>query len=432
MSSRTLRVVLLLAAFGAVLAGSYVVFSSERALARSSTSGGTFAAQAGAALTELSALRTAQQAYVAAGQGSDYWMTQATERLASLDRAVSDLAAAASTDTTRSATQAAARALEQFRKLDGRARQYVRNGQVLMASDVIFTESLAALSGAAEQLEAARLHEETAGASEADRLRARQLYAGCGAIAVLLLVVLLLVPIPQPEVDVLSAMRALTEAPAPKAHPAAAGAAPRARTSEWFGDEESAARVITRTPESPAPAPPPDPMFAPVPSPAPAEPRVDLSAAARVCADMARVLDAGDIPALLSRAADLLDARGLIVWVADRAGSVLYPLFTHGYASQVVIRMGGIPGDADNATAAAWRSGESRAIGASSDAVSALVIPIITAEGCVGVLAAELSAGQESREDIRALSTIFAAQLATVVTPLEAEVSGEQPHVAEA
>jgi GAF domain-containing protein len=50
----------------------------------------------------------------------------------------------------------------------------------------------------------------------------------------------------------------------------------------------------------------------------------------------------------------------------------------------------------------------------------ALVSPIVTAEGCVGVLAAEISGGRESREDVRALATIFAAQLATVVSPVVA------------
>jgi GAF domain-containing protein len=47
-----------------------------------------------------------------------------------------------------------------------------------------------------------------------------------------------------------------------------------------------------------------------------------------------------------------------------------------------------------------------------------LVTPIITADGCVGVLAAELRPGREVREDVRALATILSAQLATVVTPV--------------
>ncbi len=47
---------------------------------------------------------------------------------------------------------------------------------------------------------------------------------------------------------------------------------------------------------------------------------------------MARVLDAGDLPGLLARAAGVLEAPGVIVWVADRAGHALFPLLTHGYS----------------------------------------------------------------------------------------------------
>jgi len=110
------------------------------------------------------------------------------------------------------------------------------------------------------------------------------------------------------------------------------------------------------------------------------------------------------------------------VWVADKSGVSLYPMFTHGYATAVLARLGTISTDASNATAASWRSGELVAVPSEPDSPGALVTPIITADGCVGVLAAELRNGRELREDVRALATIFSAQLATVVTPV-AEVS---------
>jgi GAF domain-containing protein len=50
----------------------------------------------------------------------------------------------------------------------------------------------------------------------------------------------------------------------------------------------------------------------------------------------------------------------------------------------------------------------------------AIVTPIVTAEGCVGVLAAEVSGGAEENGDRRALAGILAAQLATLVTTLPA------------
>ena len=44
-----------------------------------------------------------------------------------------------------------------------------------------------------------------------------------------------------------------------------------------------------------------------------------------------------------------------------------------------------------------------------------LVTPMMTPEGCVGVLSTELKNGCEKDESSQALATIFAAQLATIV-----------------
>jgi hypothetical protein len=137
---------------------------------------------------------------------------------------------------------------------------------------------------------------------------------------------------------------------------------------------------------------------------------------ARLCSDMARVLDPADLPRLLEQAAVLLNASGLIVWVADRSGTALFPTLTHGYSQAVLARMASIPRDADNAAAAAWRLGELRTVTAQGQAPGALVTPIVTAEGCVGVLAAETKHGSETDETTRAVSRILAAQLATFVT----------------
>ena len=145
---------------------------------------------------------------------------------------------------------------------------------------------------------------------------------------------------------------------------------------------------------------------------------------------MARVLDAGDLPGLLARAAGVLEAPGVIVWIADRGGHSLFPLLTHGYSGAAVAHIGSIPTEADNATATAWRTGEVQAVASDAECPGALVAPIVTAEGCVGVLAAELRDGRERRDDVRALASIFAAQLATFVTVLPE--AGGQTLVAEA
>jgi len=176
-----------------------------------------------------------------------------------------------------------------------------------------------------------------------------------------------------------------------------------------------------------AAAPPPvqaaSPRPAPPPVPAPPAPRfkpIDVPAAARVCSDLARVLDPADLPGLLERAAALLDASGVIVWVGDRAGESLYPMLSHGYGPAVVSRMGSLHRDDDNATAAAYRAGEPSVVAAKDGAPGAIVTPIVSPDGCVGVLAAEVRDGAEEDRQRRALAGILAAQLATLVTALPA------------
>lgn len=415
--SRTLRILLLMAAFGAALAGSFVVYKAERARSEAEQAAAVFDAQTRAVLDEMGRLRGAQQAYVAQGQGAPYWMREAETALASVDRGVAELAQVASSDATRSAVQAAGASLEQFRTLDTRARRFVDNGQPLVASDVIFTDSLAAVTAASTHLKAAADSERAERRAEAGAMATRALYAAAGAGAVLLLAVMLLVPVPEPEVDVLTAMRALTETGQVKPPTAAAqppAQAPRPK-HEPVGDAESSARLVARTPIEP-PAPPP--------APEPPRPSISLNEASRVCAELARVTSAGDIPGLLARAAAVIGARGVIVWVADEQGVVLYPLFTHGYPHAVLARLGTLSAEANNATAAAWRAGDLTVVESTSDAPGAIVAPIVTSQGCVGVLAAELASGGENRDEVRAMAVIFAAQLATVVTPVTAAESG--------
>jgi GAF domain-containing protein len=128
------------------------------------------------------------------------------------------------------------------------------------------------------------------------------------------------------------------------------------------------------------------------------------------------VLDPADLPGLLERSAGLLDARGLIVWVADRSGSALFPMFAHGYSPAALARMRGIHRDDENATALCYRLAEDRIVPARSGDPGAIVTPIVTPDGCVGVLAAEVAEGIEANADRRALAGILAAQLSTLVT----------------
>ena len=87
-----------------------------------------------------------------------------------------------------------------------------------------------------------------------------------------------------------------------------------------------------------------------------------------------------------------------------------------GLRANVLARMGSIGRDADNAAAAAYRQGELRTVPAHDSLPGAIVAPIITGDGCVGVLAAEMRHGAERDEATQAIAAILAAQLATFVT----------------
>jgi hypothetical protein len=429
MNNTVARVAVFIAALAALAAGGLVIFDAEQNLRARQSAGAAFDARAQGVAADMVRLRAAQQAYVAEGQGTDYWMAQSADALSNVDRDMAALAVDASGEATRSAIQAASGVLEDFRKLDVKIRQYVKSRQTLMASDVIFTESLAKGATVAERLAAARANEASLNDAAMDDLRWRQFYAAAGAGVVLLFALLLLAPMPEREVDVLTAMRALTVVPAagqtarPRTEPVAGVSLPVRSIELNDVPDLEAVRVVTgRLPEpssaglsaAVAPVVPVAPNVPNVPN----APGLDLSTAARVCSDMARVLDAGDLPGLLARAAGVLDAPGVIVWVVDRAGHALFPLLTHGYSGAAVVHIGSIPTEADNATATAWRTGQVQAVASDAEGAGALVAPIVTAEGCVGVLAAELRDGRERRDDVRALASIFAAQLATFVTVL--------------
>lgn len=138
-------------------------------------------------------------------------------------------------------------------------------------------------------------------------------------------------------------------------------------------------------------------------------PDPDLTAAAKLCTALGRVENALQVPPLLREAAGILAARGVIVWVWDALAQELKPALAFGYPSKVLAQLRGLKRDADNATADAFRSGETRAI------AGALVVPLLTPAACAGVLAIELTAGVRPAPPVMAVATILAAMLAQLV-----------------
>ena len=156
---------------------------------------------------------------------------------------------------------------------------------------------------------------------------------------------------------------------------------------------------------------PPEPLpekIAPRPEP-------DLSAAARLCTELGKMVELREVAPLLESAAKILDAAGLIVWAWDPHELVLTPSLAHGYSDEVLARLPQVRRDTDNATATAFRSVQTRIVIGTDQTKGAVVAPLMTPVGCVGVLAVELRHGDEQRESVRALAAILAAQLAPLV-----------------
>jgi len=155
-----------------------------------------------------------------------------------------------------------------------------------------------------------------------------------------------------------------------------------------------------------------DPVQPPSPSPA-----VDLLAAADLCTALGRVENATQMPPLLREAARILRARGLIIWVWDAIAEELQPALVYGYPDKLVAQLPRLKPDADNLTAAAFRSSETLAIAGNAEASAALAVPLLTPAGCAGVLAIELPPAFDDAEadSVRALAIVFAAMLAQLV-----------------
>ena len=171
------------------------------------------------------------------------------------------------------------------------------------------------------------------------------------------------------------------------------------------------------TPETPAAQPQVAADVAPADHDTIAPPRYepDLLAAAHLCTELGRVYETREAGPLLQRAASILDAVGVIVWAWDAQSAELRPALAHGYSDKVLAQLPKVRREADNATAEAFRSTQTCIVNGSDLASGAVTVPLMTSGGCVGVFAAELRHGGEQREPLRALATIFAAQLAILI-----------------
>jgi hypothetical protein len=425
MTSRAVRLTLVFLFVVAMGVCAYLLWMGE---SRARTESDALAAYQHRAVTtarDVIDLRAAQQAYVAAGQGPQFWGDRVTSAVAALHGHLTALKTASVAPPAQAALDDALSYINDFEAMDRRAREYSRGGQNLLASDIIFADGLQLTTAAARSIDQALGEEAAARTAVVDDVRRRQAFAVGSAAAAALLIVLLLLPQRRPEVIV-----AAPAASAPAADPAdqvEIGAAidegwSRATVARAAAEHQTAAASSHRdatTAEAP-------PVVAAEPQPPP----VDLEALAAVCTDLARLADTRSLTAILERAAATLDANGIVLWISDPDGRELSPIITHGYTPHIVTRLGTILRDAPNATAAAFRTSLLQTV--KTDAVSngAIAAPLVTSGGCVGVMAAEVRAKGEQDAAKLAAATIVAAQIATLVgppssrAPSRAEVAG--------
>jgi len=360
--------------------------------------------------------RTAQQAYLAQGQGLDFWEARFAEAMAGLTQGLTALRAQANGQPAAiEALDAADRALKVYEGIDRRVRGFVVNGTDLMAADTVYEDGLK--TAALVRTRTDEAHAALVGPARTgyDQRRLQYVIAGSAAGAGLL-VSLLLLPTgrrdePAVELHAPESSLHLNERVGRVDPPVSASAS----------DGLSLTPPRAEAPAAPAAAP------APIAVRAADARRVAgvvgddaLDATARVCTDLARVKDADELRDALGRAARLLDAAGVIVWVTDASGRSLKPLLTYGYPDEALRRIPTLPRDSDNATAAAWRAAVTQVVDATETAPGAIAVPLLVPQGCVGVLAAEIRHGREAAAATRALAQIVAAQLAVLI-PTDAQ-----------
>jgi hypothetical protein len=417
---RAVRLTLLLVFLAAMGLTARLFWTAEQEVRRTEAATRAFDEAARAAILSATELRAAQQAYVAAGQGIDFWFARTNALQNELKGEVSALRARTSASDAVAAFENALGVLQDFEQMDFRARERTRARQTSAASDLIFADGLDLTRKIAASIEQGRAAAIAASESETAAVERRKIFSLGAAAAAGTLIVLLLVPVREREVP------RLVSAPSV---PATSPLRPMLTEPVELDDGVTIkpAQVVRAEPPPPPPAPapavvepPPAPVIVQVPVPEP--PRIDLPGMARLVGDMARLVDTRALPGMLERAAELLDASGIVLWIADPDGRELAPIMTHGYPQQLVTRLGTIQRGAENATAAAFRTSLLQTVDADSVSSGAIAAPLVTPIGCVGVMAAEIRNDGERQDAVLAAAGIVAAQLATLVGPPSSRV----------
>ena len=366
MHKRTNRLVVAALLVAAGIAGGFFVFAAHGKSAAALASGSDISARLDRMIATAGDIASAQQAYVAPGQPDQPWR----ERSAALLQQFADDAAAVrphlrSADAAR-VVEDIGRGLRTLLTIDGNARQDLQDAQNLLAADLIFSQGRDTVSSLIATIRGLKAAEQQISTSQYASLE-RQQWIILGSVATIWIVGLMLLT------------------------PLGAGSAAAVGTTQ-----PAFLTIQTEYAGEPATA------------------AINLTAAADVCASLARISATAALPEVLERAAAVLDARGIIVWMG--AGEELFPALAYGYDDHFISRLGPIPRNAENATADAWRSGKMRTVAGDGRSHGAVATPLAGMSGCVGVFAAEVRHGRENDLATQAVAVMIAAQLASIVS----------------
>jgi hypothetical protein len=264
-----------------------------------------------------------------------------------------------------------------------RAEEHLRDGHDLMAADLVQDEA----RPGAEAMRAAVLEWRAAEANAADAARAalfQQLWTVLGGtLAFWAIGVLLLAPRQTVAATPVTAGLSILAEPA--------------------GDTAIAPQAEAVPPRPPAAI-------------EPAHPAIDLVPAAELCADITRADNGQTLAALVDRAAGVIGASGIVVWLAN-GHQELVPVLTHGYGPRAQDVIGTLPLAEENVTTRAWHSGQLQWVDGDPRSRGAIAAPLFQGARRTGVLSVELAEGTTADAVPRALTSILAAQFATAVSP---------------
>ena len=331
----------------------------------------------------------AQQIYDPAREAGTEWFGRVRRLLAQIESGAKGL-------HTSPPSAAAARAFDdvtaRVAAAVSKAEENLRSGYDLMAADLVQDEA----RPGADAMRAAAVEWRAAEANAGEAARAalfEQLWMVLGGtLAFWVLGVLLL---------------------APRQTVAAAAAEPAGSSilTEPAGDTPLAAAVEA----APLPA-----AAAPVPE----APAIDLVPAAELCADISRAEDGLAFEALVDRAAAVIGASGIVVWL-EGGENALVPVLTHGYGPHAGTILGSLSLADDNLTTRAWHTGQLQWVDGEGASRSAIAAPMFQGPRRTGVLSVEMQEGAKAAPAPRALTSILAAQFATAVSPQAAPVAAE-------